>query len=179
LVFLATVTHPKTKKRLFLLAIALLLVSCQNLPASTLANARSCTVVRGSVHDGDTIRVNCDGQQQRIRFACIDAPEIKQENGIASRDHLRSLLNRANNQVSINAVDTGSGALAKPDRFGRTVAEVYANGQLVQLQQVKDGMVWAYDQFKGNCPSWNEIERAFKETRSNRKGIFGGNPMPP
>ncbi|WP_353845535.1 thermonuclease family protein [Microcystis sp. M090S1] len=92
---------------------------------------------------------------------------------------MRSLINRANNQVTINAVDTGSGALAKPDRFGRTVAEVYAGGQLVQLQQVKDGMVWAYDRFKADCPSWNEIERAFKETPSNRKGIFGGNPMPP
>lgn len=158
-------------KRLFLLAIALLLVFCQNLPSSTLANTRTCTVVRGSVHDGDTIRVDCDGKEQRIRFACVDAPEIKQENGIVSRDHLRSLLNRANNQVTINAIDT--------DRFGRTVAEVYANGQLVQLQQVKDGMVWAYDRFKADCPSWKEIERAFKETRSNRQGIFGGNPMPP
>ncbi|MBD2287891.1 thermonuclease family protein [Microcystis wesenbergii FACHB-1317] len=84
---------------------------------------------------------------------------------------MRSLLNRANNQVSINAIDT--------DRFGRTVAEVYANGQLVQLQQVKDGMVWAYDRFKADCPSWKEIEGAFTKTRSNRKGIFGGNPMPP
>ena len=121
-------------KRLFLLAIALLLVSCQNFPASTLANARTCTVVRGSVRDGDTIRVDCRGEQPKIRFACVDAPEIKQENGIASRDHLRSLLNQANNQVTINALDTWSGALAKPDRFGRTVAEVYAGGRLVQLQ---------------------------------------------
>ncbi|MGV2390939.1 MAG UNVERIFIED_CONTAM: thermonuclease family protein [Microcystis novacekii LVE1205-3] len=38
---------------------------------------------------------------------------------------------------------------------------------------MKDGMVWVYDRFKGNCPRWNEIERAFQETRSNRKGIFG------
>ncbi|GCA95834.1 hypothetical protein [Microcystis aeruginosa] len=53
-------------KRLFLLAIALLLVSCQNFPASTLANARTCTVVRGSVHDGDTIRVDCQGEQKKI-----------------------------------------------------------------------------------------------------------------
>jgi endonuclease YncB( thermonuclease family) len=121
------------QSNLFILAIALLIASCQNLPGQTVANARTCTVVKGSIHDGDTIRVDCDGQQQRIRFACIDAPELKQENGIASRNHLRSLLNWANNQVSINAVDT--------DRFGRTVAEVYANGQLVQLQQVKDGMV--------------------------------------
>jgi micrococcal nuclease len=160
------------QSNLFILAIALFIASCQNLPAQNFANARTCTVVKGSVHDGDTIRVNCGGEQKRIRFACIDAPELKQENGIASRDHLRSLLNRANNQVSINAVDT--------DRFGRIVAEVYANGQLVQLQQVQAGMVWAYDRYKANCPRWNEIDRAFTEARSNRKGIFrAGNPIPP
>jgi micrococcal nuclease len=160
------------QSNLFILAIALLITACQSLPSQTVANAQTCTVVKGSVHDGDTLRVDCDGQQQRIRFACVDAPELKQENGIASRDHLRSLLNRANNQVSINAVDT--------DRFGRTVAEVYVNGQLVQLQQVKDGMVWANGQFKANCSRWNEIDRAFPETRSNRKGIFrAGNPIPP
>ncbi|MGH2414911.1 MAG: thermonuclease family protein [Microcystaceae cyanobacterium] len=96
----------------------------------------------------------------------------KQDKGIAARDHLRSLLNRAGNQVKINPVDT--------DRYGRTVAEIYANNQLVQLQQVKVGMVWAYEQYKSDCPHWNEIERAFQEARSQRKGIFlRGNPTPP
>jgi micrococcal nuclease len=160
------------QSNLFILAIALLIASCQNLPGQTVANARTCTLVKSSVYDGYTLRVDCDGQQQRIRFACVDAPELKQENGIASRDHLRSLLNRANNQVSIKAVDT--------DRFGRTVAAVYANGQLIQLQQVQARMVWAYDRYKANCPQWKEIEKAFKGTRSNRKGIFrAGNPIPP
>jgi endonuclease YncB( thermonuclease family) len=71
-------------------------------------------------------------------------------------------------------ITKSASTLSIRDRFGRTVAEVYANGQLVQLQQVKDGMVWkVLDRFKGNCPSWNEIEKAFAEVRSNRKGIFG------
>ena len=41
----------------------------------------------------------------RIRFACVDAPEIRQENGIASRDHLRSIIDRSNNQIAIKTVD--------------------------------------------------------------------------
>ncbi len=136
------------------------------------AASQQCTVVKGSVYDGDTIRVNCQGQQVKVRFACIDSPEAKQENGIASRDHLRSLLNRSNNQVTIDPITT--------DRFGRTVAEVYANGQLVQLQQVKAGTVWAYERYKSDCPSWSEIDKAFQEARAasqspkgaQRKGIF-------
>jgi endonuclease YncB( thermonuclease family) len=160
------------QSNLFVLAIALLIASCQNLPARTVTNVRTCTVVKGSVHDGDTFRVDCDGQRLKIRFACIDAPEIRQENGIASRDHLRSILNRADNRVGIKEVDT--------DRYGRTVAEVYANGQLVQLQQAREGMVWANGRFKANCSRWNDIDPAFTEARSNRKGIFKtGNPIPP
>ncbi|MFM6437976.1 MAG: hypothetical protein ACKPJN_10160 [Microcystis panniformis] len=42
--------------------------------------------------------------------------------------------------------------------------QVVAVQSIVQLQQVKDGMVWAYDRFKGNCPSWKEIERAFQDS---------------
>ena len=40
-----------------------------------------CTVIKGSVFDGDTLRANCQEEKLRIRFACVDAPEIKQENG--------------------------------------------------------------------------------------------------
>lgn len=49
-----------------------------------------------SVYDGDTFRViNSDTREElKIRLACIDAPEKKQDMGIASRDYLRSLLNQ-------------------------------------------------------------------------------------
>ncbi|MGK7877384.1 MAG: thermonuclease family protein [Xenococcaceae cyanobacterium] len=72
-----------------------------------------------------------------IRSACIDAPEKKMPNGIASRDYLRSatqrlrraLLEQGNNQVKVNPI-------AK-DRYGRAVAELWIkinnNWQLVQL----------------------------------------------
>jgi endonuclease YncB( thermonuclease family) len=124
------------------------------------------------VFDGDTIRANCGGELKRVRFACIDAPELKQENGVASRDHLRSLLNRSENQVILQPIAT--------DRFGRTVAEVYANGQLVQLEQAKAGMVWAYERYKRDCPHWAEVDKAFRAAKANGRGIFlRGNTIPP
>lgn len=44
-----------------------------------------CRVLR--VSDGDTITVNCSGQQDRVRLYCIDAPEMKQSPwGQRSRD---------------------------------------------------------------------------------------------
>ena len=78
------------------------------------ANAELWQVKKNSVHDGDTLRVIKGQQEKKIRFACIDAPEVKQKDGILSRDYLRSLLNSANNQVYVEAVDE--------DRYGRTVA---------------------------------------------------------
>lgn len=154
------------------IAIALFLLYQGLQKISPSKASETCAVVKGSIHDGDTFRANCSGQEIKIRSACIDAPEIKQENGIASRDHLRSLLNRSSNQVNIKPVDV--------DRYGRTVAEIYSNDQLVQLQQVRDGFVWANDRYKSDCPHWNEVEKAFTQARSQRKGIFTrGNVIPP
>ncbi|MGH2414425.1 MAG: thermonuclease family protein [Microcystaceae cyanobacterium] len=53
------------------------------------------------------------------------------------------------------------------------------SGQLVQLQQVKDGWVWANGKYKSDCPQWNEIAAAEREARSQRRGIWTGNPQPP
>lgn len=46
------------------------------------------------VHDGDTIRIRVrqGNRTERIRFACIDASELKQPLGRDSRDHLRQLI---------------------------------------------------------------------------------------
>jgi endonuclease YncB( thermonuclease family) len=50
-------------------------------------------------------------------MACIDAPEKKQDLGIASRDYLRSLLNTNPEKLVVMKKDK--------DRYGRTVAEVF------------------------------------------------------
>ncbi len=100
-----------------------------------------------------------------------DAPELKQPQGIASRDHLRMLLNQAGNRVKVRAVDT--------DRFGRTVADLYTDSGLVQLQQTRAGWVWANTKYKSDCREWRAISAAEQEARRARRGIWAGNPMPP
>ena len=46
-------------------------------------------VIPGSIHDGDTLRVRSPkGEVFKVRFACIDAPELKQPLGEESRNHL-------------------------------------------------------------------------------------------
>jgi endonuclease YncB( thermonuclease family) len=50
---------------------------------------QSYEVIPGSIHDGDTLRVRSPkGEVLKVRFACIDAPELKQAMGEESRNHL-------------------------------------------------------------------------------------------
>ena len=158
-----------------LAAIALIIYSLNSpktVSQSQVSGLPTCDVKPGLVYDGDTLRVYCDGVESKIRFSCIDAPEIKQDKGIASRDHLRMLLNQAGNQVKVNAVDT--------DRYGRTVADLYTNDGLIQLQQVKAGWVWANSKYKSDCADWEAIAAAEKDARVARQGIWNSsNPMPP
>ncbi|MGK7955707.1 MAG: thermonuclease family protein, partial [Crocosphaera sp.] len=140
-----------------------------------IANFPTCTVKPGSVYDGDTLRVLCNGQESKIRFACIDAPETKQPGGIEARDHLRSLLTNSGNQVKVKAITS--------DRYGRTVAELFFlrgnQWQLVQKYQAQEGMVWGYKKYKSDCPSWNGVYKAYTEAQQAKRGLWAGNPTPP
>lgn len=120
-----------------------------------------------SVHDGDTIRVSQGQKTERIRFACIDAPEIKQPLGIQSRDTLKGLIAQAGDRVSLKVVDT--------DRYGRKVAEVFTGGKLVQLEQVKAGMVYVYSKYLSNCPDAAVIQQAEAIAQQQRVGVWAGN----
>jgi endonuclease YncB( thermonuclease family) len=81
-------------------------------------------VVANSVHDGDTLRVRSSkGEILKVRFACVDAPELKQPLGEESRNHLRSIINRGNNKVRVQPITT--------DRYGRTVAQLWNGNGLI------------------------------------------------
>lgn len=129
------------------------------------ANLPEYEVVEKSVHDGDTLRVkSIEGQVLKIRFACIDAPELKQQLGQESRDYLRSIVNEANSKVKLQIVDT--------DRYGRSVAEVWVKKGLVQSYMTSNGMAFAYDQYKKNCPHWDSVKSAEQVAVNNKLGVW-------
>ncbi|NER28180.1 MAG: thermonuclease family protein [Symploca sp. SIO1C4] len=135
-----------------------------------------CDVKPGSIYDGDTIRVFCNGQEKKIRFACVDAPEIKQEGGIESRDYLRTLLERGGMKVRVDAVTT--------DRYDRTVAELWVDQgmglELVQSKQATAGMVWGYEAYKSDCKSWEAVASTQAYAQAQKVGIWASaNPQPP
>ena len=80
-------------------------------------NTEYYQVVKGSIYDGDTLRVARGGQELKIRLCGIDAPEKDQAGGIESRDHLRSLVAQGDGSIGVVPIEK--------DRYGRTVADLF------------------------------------------------------
>lgn len=147
-------------KRVQLLSASLLII---HLPAS------AQTVLR--VSDGDSITVQINGDHQRIRLACIDAPELQQDPfGLEARDRLQILL------------PVGTTIQLRPmaqDRFGRLVAEVFHLGQNLNLQLVREGQAVVYRQFLQGCDRNAYLPAEFA-ARQQRLGLWQQpNPVMP
>lgn len=135
----------------------------------------SCEVVKGSIYDGDTLRVKCGESEKKVRLACIDAPEAKQEGGIKARDYLRSLINQHGSAVDIIPLEQ--------DRYGRTVAElILAPGKLpevsIQEEMLKSGNARIYEQYS-NCPNILSFRTAEEMGKESKLGVWSYNSIPP
>lgn len=126
--------------------------------------------------DGDSFELKDEnGRKIKIRLYGIDAPELAQDFGNDSKEHLFSLMR-------------GRDLCVKPvyqDDYGRTVALVYlienkkADELSINQRQVQAGMAWVYDHFCRNdiCGTW-KIEEAM--ARKQRLGLWkSSNPTPP
>ncbi|WP_052672463.1 thermonuclease family protein [Aliterella atlantica] len=124
-----------------------------------------------NVHDGDTLKVRQGQKIERVRFACIDAPELAQPLGKESRDYLKSLIAQNGDLVALKIVDT--------DRYGRKVAEVFAGSKFLQAEQVKGGMAYVYDRYLNNCPDAAAVKQAQNSAQASRVGVWSGNYTKP
>jgi endonuclease YncB( thermonuclease family) len=122
------------------------------------------------VSDGDTLVVRTsDFEDIKIRLYGIDAPERGQEGGPEATAALRPLQGR---QVTIKEMDT--------DRYSRMVALVEHQGQCVNLDLVRQGLVWHYRQYCKVQPLCGEIEAAENEARTAGRGLWArGKPVAP
>jgi endonuclease YncB( thermonuclease family) len=134
-------------------------------PSQTESRRRE--VIGGSIYDGNTFGVKCDGREEKIRLCRIDAPEVKQLLGIESRNYLRSLVAQAKGQVIVVEMDR--------DRYDRSVAEVLldkpSGEQSVQEEMLRAGFAYHYKQFSGNCHNSDVFDTAEEIGRSQQRGV--------
>ena len=111
------------------------------------------TVKIKNCYDGDTCTTESD---EKIRLACIDAPEIRGKNADplkakASRKFINNLL--SNKKVTIKRIDT--------DRYGRTVAEIFIEGTNIQKLMVKNGFAKIHRKYSFQCDWTYKMEKVF------------------
>lgn len=113
-----------------------------------------------AVHDGDTITLlDADNHLTKIRLAEIDAPELKQPYGNASKHMLSQLVFKKEVTVVAKTID----------KYGRTVGRVYEGDTDVNLTMVKQGGAWAYRKYLTD----NAIHSAEKHAKAAAAGIWG------
>ena len=129
------------------------------------------------VHDGDTLWITQNGEREKIRLCGIDAPELDQPLGTASRDNLATLLAQSSTgEVGIVPVEQ--------DQYGRLVAEVFVPmaGDLeihINSQMVADGMAYVYGRYVGGCPNGAVMERAEADPKAAGVGVWEEGMVPP
>ena len=111
------------------------------------------TVKIKNCYDGDTCTTESD---EKIRLACIDAPEIRGKNADplkaeASKEFINNLL--SNKKVKIKRIDT--------DRYGRTVAEIFVEGTNIQKLMVQNGFAKIYRKYSFQCDWTYKMEKVF------------------
>jgi endonuclease YncB( thermonuclease family) len=119
------------------------------------------------VHDGDTITcLDESNQQQKVRLASIDAPEIGQEYGKTARENLAAMIFGK----TVEVVDEGK------DRYGRIVGRVYANGQDVNRDMIATGNAWHFAEYSNDAG----LAALQQQAQQQRAGLWTTpNPTPP
>ena len=122
----------------------------------------SATVTR--IVDGDTLKVNTQGNEVTIRLVCLDAPEQTQTPwGNQSTQRLAHLVPPLS-QVQL----TEQGF----DRYGRLLANVYtSNGEWVNLILIQEGLAVLPPQYLDNC---GEMLDRLLETQEQAKTTQAG-----
>ncbi len=134
-------------------------------PAASASNTHLWKVV--GVHDGDTVTcLDEANQQQKIRLAEIDAPEVSQDFGKVSREALAGMVFGKTIQV----VDDGR------DRYGRWIGHLYVDGLDVNRQMVATGMAWHYAAYSKD----SSLGTLQSQAQAQRLGLWSQpNPTPP
>jgi micrococcal nuclease len=175
------VIFPKIKS-LSVVIMLLLLFGCkQKFAANNYAVKR--------VSDGDTlVASDAAGKDIKVRFACVDAPEIAHTNaeqnsknsaqknqfkwGNQAQQRMQQLVKQGGGRIVLTVTDT--------DRYGRQISEIrLPNGTFVQEVLTREGLAMVYRPYLKNCPSASILEQAEAEAKKNRRGVWGDSKFVP
>ncbi len=151
------------KRKSWFVPLALILF----LSLPSLALAFSGKVI--GIADGDMITVLRDMEQVGIRLYGIDTPERGQAFSKRAKQFTSKMVYGKVVEVKVMATD----------RYGRTVAMIYADKTLLNEELVKAGLAWVYWQYCHHpiCETWKGLQIG---ARMDKRGLWADpNPIPP
>ena len=111
------------------------------------------------VHDGDTVTcLDESNQQQKVRLAEIDAPEIGQDYGKVSREVLAEMVFGK----TVDVTEDGK------DRYGRWIGHLSLNGVDVNRQMIATGNAWHYGDYSRDT----SLAALQSQAQSQRLGLW-------
>lgn len=120
--------------------------------------------------DGDSLEVNQGGRVGQVRLYGIDCPEYGQSGWLAARELTRALA--LGQRVRVEPMDR--------DGYGRTVALVWNQGQLVNRELVRHGQAWVYRRYCRSQPLCSELDDLEQAARRAGLGLWQERaPEPP
>ena len=121
-------------------------------------NTPVCSAEITYFYDGDTVKINDNGQEFKLRINDIDAPEKNQSYGKKSRRALMQLCESGEFKATI----TGQ------DKYGRKLGKLYCHDQDASLYMVQNGYAWFYAHFSND----SNLAFAQQEARNKRLGLW-------
>ena len=140
------------------------------LPLVLLTAQADVTQLRGvvtEVHDGDTLKLKSGKDVTKIRLAYIDAPELDQLYGYASKTSLEQLTRDKRVEATCNG----------KDRYGRFLCTLQVGTEDINAVQVKRGMAWEYSHY---APKGSPLKALQSEAKAGKRGLWAEpNPEAP
>lgn len=125
------------------------------------------------VHDGDTISVNMDGREEKIRMIGVDTPETIKPNspvecyGVAASNFTKQLLSNKTVRLESDPINQNR------DRYSRLLRYVYTqDGVLVNSFIIQQGYGFAYLSFP--FTKAEEFRLAQVDARQHNRGVWSG-----
>lgn len=170
----------RQKKRLIKSILALVVFILGALSAALQSNPAAVPVSlqAGFYHvtqfdDGDTIIVDMNGREEKIRFIGVDTPETKDPRkpvqcfGKAASAFTKDLIGSQPVRLESDPSDTNR------DRYGRLLRYVYLpDGRLVNLEIIRQGFGFAYVSFP--VEKIEAFKAAQAEARAANRGLWAG-----
>ncbi len=119
------------------------------------------------VIDGDTIRVEIDGKEEKIRYLLVDTPELSGDERLAqeAKELNAQLLSEGEVEIEYDFGD-------RRDKYDRLLAYVYVDGKMVQESLLEAGVAEVAYIYPPNIKHLWKLKWAERDAKKDDVGLW-------